>query len=225
MSIGFVYILINPAFAKHVKIGRTARDPQKRASELSRQTGVPDDFIVLYDVLVADAPRVESLLHERFAQYRHRRNKEFFCLPPKDAIIALQEIAAGFPVPPNAQVLSVDLLPHFRKSFAKYLDSAIVGLELQQMSGVCFLEIKRQPAADQPVITTQDSIPLEGLREPQDPTVDDLRHNEALLQKCEPYDWVMISEVFPEQTARAIAEEWEASRRQRLGDGSGGKPE
>jgi len=64
LNIGFVYILLNPAFPRQVKIGRTARDPQKRANELSRQTGVPDDFIVLYEEIVSDAERVETLLHK-----------------------------------------------------------------------------------------------------------------------------------------------------------------
>jgi hypothetical protein len=107
VSIGFVYVLLNPVFPRQVKIGRTARDPQTRAGELSRQTGVPDDFIVIYDEIVADAKQVEDLLHARFSEYRTKKNKEFFQIPPKEAIRALQEMARRFPIPSTISSLVV----------------------------------------------------------------------------------------------------------------------
>jgi len=209
LSNGFVYILLNPAFPRQVKIGRTARNPQARAKELSRQTGVPEDFVVLYDALVADSVRVEQLLHQRFASYRSSRHKEFFHVPPKEAILALQELTTKFVVPADGEALSADLLPHFKKYFHPWLDQSLLSIHLVQLPGVCFLEVTRQPDAHQPPTTTREPIPLEGLVEPEQPTLDDLRANEALLRQCDEYDWIMISEVFPSKTAAAIAAEWE----------------
>lgn len=204
-----MYILINPAFPHHVKIGRTARNPQKRASELSRQTGVPDDFIVLYDEIVADAEQVESLLHSRFSAYRRKKNKEFFEIPPKEAIKALQEIAQRFPIPSTTPTLTVDMLPHFTQYFSDYLDPRIAAIHFIQLPGVCFLEVTRQPATGMAPITTQEEIPLYGLVIPETPTLDDLRANEALLRSCDAYDWITISDIFPTEKASEIADEWE----------------
>jgi hypothetical protein len=209
LSIGFVYVLLNPAFPRQVKIGRTARDPKKRAGELSRQTGVPDDFIVLYDEIVADAEQVEDLLHSRFSAYRPKRNKEFFQIPPKEAIRALQETALRFPVPPTTPILAVDLLPHFTRYFGAYLDPKVVAVHFIQLPGVCYLEVTRQPKTGEPPIITKEEVPLSGLVTPDAPTLDDLRANEAYLKSRDEYDWIMISDLFPLETAYKIAEEWE----------------
>jgi T5orf172 domain len=141
MGIGFVYILLNPAFPRMIKIGRTARESRKRASELSRQTGVPDDFLLLYDELVSDTKQVEALLHSRFADYRVKRNKEYFQMPPTAAIKALQEVATRFVVPPKTPVLVADLWPHFQQHFSGFLAPNIKGIRLLQMPATCCLEV------------------------------------------------------------------------------------
>ena len=112
-----MYILLNPAFPRHIKIGRTTRNSQRRAGELSRQTGVPDDFIVLYDELVADAEQVERLLHMRFSAYQTKKNKEFFQIPPKEVIKALQEMTLTFPVLTTAPALAVKFIAAFHSIF------------------------------------------------------------------------------------------------------------
>ncbi|WP_420540706.1 GIY-YIG nuclease family protein [Nonomuraea roseoviolacea] len=75
---GFVYILINPSFPDMVKIGLTRNLSGNRASQLSRHSGVPTDFIVIYDELVADCGAVERRLHKRFANQRVNDRREFF---------------------------------------------------------------------------------------------------------------------------------------------------
>lgn len=208
MSIGFVYILLNPAFPNQIKIGRTARDPYKRAKELSQQTGVPADFIVLYDEIVADAKQVEEILHSRFIAFRVKRNKEFFLVPPKEAIKALQETASSFPIISGEPTFTVDLLAHFRKYFGKHLDPLIISIKFVQLPGFCYLEITKQSANGSP-IKSEEEIPLDGIVAPDSPTLDDLRKNEALLKSCDEYDWIMISDIFPIETAHIIAKEWE----------------
>lgn len=209
MSNGFVYVLLNPAFPRQVKIGRTARNPQRRATELSRQTGVPDDYIVLYEEIVADPKQVEDLLHSRFSAYRTKKNKEFFQIPPKEAIKALQEIALRFPVNSTIPPLSADMLPYFRRYFGDCLDPSIIAIQFIQLPGVCFLEVTRRTESDAAPITTQDEVPLGGLVTPEELTLDDLRANEALLRLCDAYDWIMISNLFPPECAARIAGEWE----------------
>ena len=207
--IGFVYVLLNPSFPRLVKIGRTARDPRNRAGELSRHAGVPDDFIVLYDELVADAKQVEDLLHAKFSEYRARKNKEFFEIPAKEAIKALQEMASRFPVPSAIRALVIDLLPHFMKYFAAYLDPKVAVVRLVQLPGICYREVIRQAREGGPPITTHEELPLGGLVTPDAPTLEDLRANEAKLRSLEEYDWIMISDLFPVEIAKKIAHEWE----------------
>jgi T5orf172 domain len=51
MTSGYVYILINTSFDGMIKVGRTTRDPQERARELSWATGIPTPFRVAYECL------------------------------------------------------------------------------------------------------------------------------------------------------------------------------
>jgi hypothetical protein len=209
VSIGFVYVLLNPAFPRQIKIGRTARDPRKRAGELSRQTGVPDDFIVLYEELVGNAEEVEDSLHVRFAEYRAKRNKEFFQIPATEAIKALQQVAIRFPIPKDTPSLVADLLPHLLKYFAAYLDPRVVRVRLIQLPGICYLEVTRQPSGGGAPVTSREGLSLAGFRITAVPTLDDLRANEALVHRLDEYDWIMISDLFPVEIAENIARDWE----------------
>ena len=85
MSQGFVYVLVNHAMPGIVKIGRTARATSDRANELST-TGVPHDFIVVYDQQFLDCIEAERNIHEYFADCRINKNREFFQISPKEVI-------------------------------------------------------------------------------------------------------------------------------------------
>jgi predicted transport protein len=94
MSQGYVYILLNRAFQNdHYKIGMTTKTPEERAREISNATGVPRAFEVLYEQKVIDCHRAERLLHQRLDQYRSATNREFFQIPIKAAIKALEGVA------------------------------------------------------------------------------------------------------------------------------------
>ena len=209
MNNGFVYILLNPAFSGMIKIGETGRDSVTRAIELSRQTGVPEDFIVLYDELVSDRKKVEKLLHEKFAKYRSKRNKEFFCMPPKDAIKALQELASNFSISTSVSRLSKSLTHHFRGNFHEYLDACIQDINLVMLPGVTYLEVTKVNSISSSLLTEQDGIPLMGIIESDTPNERDLEENERLLKSCDAYDWIMISNLFPSESCSTIAAEWE----------------
>lgn len=95
---GYVYILVNPTFANYVKIGKTTKDPEMRAREISSGTGVPAPYSVAWDVLVHDCHEAERAIHRELAQYRARNDREFFALPLKQAIAAVQRLTEGMAV-------------------------------------------------------------------------------------------------------------------------------
>ncbi len=75
---GWVYILENDGMPHLFKIGMTTHNPNLRASELSRETGVPSPFIVGRAYFVKDRYKAEKLIHLELEPYRFRDNREFF---------------------------------------------------------------------------------------------------------------------------------------------------
>lgn len=86
---GYIYVLVNSAYASLVKIGLTTRTPEERCAELSASTGVPRPFRVYWALAVfGDVRSVEAAVHKELKARRH--GKEFFKLRPdeaKDAVI------------------------------------------------------------------------------------------------------------------------------------------
>ena len=143
MNTGFVYVLLNPSFPELVKIGLTKRKPEVRAREL-RTTGVPADYIVIYDEMVSDCLTVERAVHKRFAKYREFSDREFSRIPVKEAVRALQEEANGYRVSPENLSRRVEILPHLKELYHGWLKPDIVSVSIVQPPGICFLQITRQ---------------------------------------------------------------------------------
>lgn len=95
-GVGYVYILVNPAMPSLVKIGRTVGQPELRAREVSRGTGVPAEFRVAWACPVDDCEAVERRLHDQLASHRFRPNREFFELPVAEAIERCSQLAESF---------------------------------------------------------------------------------------------------------------------------------
>ncbi len=96
MTEGYVYILNNPELRRDVfKIGMTQRTPEERARELSSSSGVPSEYIVVYEEFVPDCKLAERIIHDRLEEFRVTSNREFFNLPLDDAIEVVSEIAEG----------------------------------------------------------------------------------------------------------------------------------
>ncbi len=92
MTTGYLYILFNPSLrSNQFKIGKTTRDPRIRAYELSRASGVPQPYEVLFALRVENCEIAERMVHARLAKYRLYRNREFFNLTLERAIEAVQE--------------------------------------------------------------------------------------------------------------------------------------
>lgn len=92
-SPGLIYILINPSLKDLLKIGKTTRDAEERAKELSDATGVPTPFIVAFEEFFEDCDYAEKYIHEILQQkgFRINESREFFSIPLKDAVRVLIE--------------------------------------------------------------------------------------------------------------------------------------
>jgi hypothetical protein len=76
---GYVYILMNPAFPKLLKIGFTDRpNVEERIRELSAATGVPYPFVLVFCHPVQNPRAAETNIHAKFSEYRANANREFF---------------------------------------------------------------------------------------------------------------------------------------------------
>ena len=144
MAQGFVYILLNPSFPDQVKIGKTEKDSKFRARKLWT-TGVPTPFIVIYDELVSDCEVVENQLHERFVAYRVSSCREFFRIPVREAICALQEEAAKYSIHDTTVSNQRDILQVLQQRYGNRLIPDITAVRFVQLSDVCFLEVVRHP--------------------------------------------------------------------------------
>ncbi len=74
-----------------VKIGRTNKNPQERASELAT-TGVPNEFIVVYYQKFLNCLEAEKNIHDFFENKRVNKHREFFAVSTKEAIDYIQTI-------------------------------------------------------------------------------------------------------------------------------------
>ena len=91
---GYIYVLANSAMPDLVKVGKTTRTPAERAAELSKVTGVPTPFIVVYEQLVDDCTAAEEFVHTMLQQkgYRESDNREFFRASPNEVIRVVMQI-------------------------------------------------------------------------------------------------------------------------------------
>jgi hypothetical protein len=71
-----------------VKVGKTTRDPDQRADELSSVTGVATPFVVAFQQHFADCDAAEDFIHVRLQEcgYRESSNREFFRARANDVI-------------------------------------------------------------------------------------------------------------------------------------------
>ena len=80
--------MVNPSLPNIVKIGKTTRDPNERAKELSSATGVPTPFILVYSKPFADCHFAEKVIHGYLEDkgVRVSGNREFFQISTSEAI-------------------------------------------------------------------------------------------------------------------------------------------
>lgn len=215
MAQGFVYILLKPSFPEQVKIGRTEQTSELRAKKLWT-TGVPTPFIVVYDELVSDCKAVEDRLHRKFAAYRTTSDREFFRVPVREAIRALQEEAAIHKVYDTALSNRVDILTSLEQKYGNYLKPDIVSVAIVQLLDVCFIEVTRRthPNARDEIIERMD-LAVFGVFGADNgylfPTTDPVDVNaRRFLNELDDYDLIMTgTPLFTDEACQQIAYEWE----------------
>ena len=100
-----VYILINECMPDMVKIGVTD-DLETRIKQLDT-TSVALPFECYYAVEVANANAIERRLHHGLAEYRTRKNREFFEIMPEYAksLLQIAEDMGGKDVTPTNDIV------------------------------------------------------------------------------------------------------------------------
>ena len=95
MSIGYLYVLINPTMPGLAKVGKTTRDPSTRVAELSAATGIASPFILAYQQLVPDCDAAEASVHAELARggFRVASNREFFSAPLHEIVELITKVA------------------------------------------------------------------------------------------------------------------------------------
>lgn len=99
MSIGYLYILINPTMPGLAKVGKTTRDPSTRVAELSAATGIASPFILAYQQPVLNCDVAESIVHAELGRkgFRVANNREFFNAPLHEIVALINALAGAVP--------------------------------------------------------------------------------------------------------------------------------
>ena len=89
-----VYILESSSMPEMVKIGYTKNDPIERANQLSKSTGVPTPFNVVYSYSCFNGERIEKAVHKHFRKKRVNNQREFFYVTADEAIKIIESLGA-----------------------------------------------------------------------------------------------------------------------------------
>ncbi|MGW9210656.1 GIY-YIG nuclease family protein [Embleya sp. NPDC055664] len=142
---GVIYILSNPSIPSVLKIGQTTRNAVARARELSRPTGVPTDFEVVYEVIVSDISKAEARIHFLLDDTRVNRKREFFRVDPARAIQLLKNVALEFPVNEEKEADGAEILPDLDRRMRRWLRPDLVSVRFVQFSDLCIIKYVVQP--------------------------------------------------------------------------------
>jgi hypothetical protein len=86
---GIVYILTNDSMPGIIKMGITDESIQDRMKSLDN-TSIPTPFRFYFAIEDDRYKEIEKLVHNTFADYRIRQNREFFKVDPERAVSALK---------------------------------------------------------------------------------------------------------------------------------------
>jgi hypothetical protein len=87
-----VYILSNPAYPEMLKIGYTSKPAEIRSNQISKSTGVPLEFEILFQYACFKGEKIEKEVHKKLSKYRVNSRKEFFTIPLDQAISTILEV-------------------------------------------------------------------------------------------------------------------------------------
>ncbi|EPL6464383.1 MULTISPECIES: GIY-YIG nuclease family protein [Morganellaceae] len=206
---GYVYILINPSMPGLIKIGRTLRDSNMRARELS-STGVPTPFQVAFELFADQHESLEAEMHLKLTDFRVNPSREFFRYPLDKAIALLIQLA--MPVQNSTeQYVAEDLTQRLRKKYPTYLHPNITAVKIVQTIGRVWLEITIEQELggyllDQTIKRTDlgfiiDDDENDLFFQPED----DIRLNaNKFVSEYDEYSIVMTTDLFHEEACQQI---------------------
>jgi hypothetical protein len=142
---GIIYVLTNEHMRGIVKIGQTTRDVTTRVQELSRPTGVPTEFELVYSEVVSDVDSAESEIHAALADFRVNKSREFFRVSIFDAIQIVKSVSGRYRVDEEADGTEVEILPSLEQRMRRWLRRELVSVKFVQFPDLCFLRVTEQP--------------------------------------------------------------------------------
>lgn len=192
-------MLANKYMPEILKIGQTTRDAETRARELSRPTGIPADFEIIYDEVVSDVNAAEEEIHSLLSARRVNKSREFFRIGIRDAIKIVQNVSKQFLVDEEAEASEIEILPQLESRMRRWLRREIVSIKFVQFSDLCLLRVTEQPdltkidafqtAVDLRVFGDDDHDSEDGLL--FSPSRKTIRENVATFIELDPYSMIM----------------------------------
>ena len=91
-----VYILENSSMPGIFKIGYTKGDPNDRADQLSKGTGIPTPYKVVYSYNCFNGERIERAVHKHFKKQRINNDREFFSVALNEAKEVINKIGTQY---------------------------------------------------------------------------------------------------------------------------------
>lgn len=92
----YVYVLSNPSIPGMLKIGSTSLSPEDRAKAISRGTGIPEEFEVIWAYQCFKAEKIEREVHKMLKEHRVNNQREFFRVELETAIEAIESIGKKY---------------------------------------------------------------------------------------------------------------------------------
>jgi hypothetical protein len=92
----YVYVLSNKSMPEILKIGSTRLAPEQRAEQISKVTGVPENFDIEWVYKCFKAELVEREVHKFFKKERVNTKREFFKITLEQAQSVIEEIGKKY---------------------------------------------------------------------------------------------------------------------------------
>jgi len=92
----WVYVLSNESIPGQLKIGSTQKDPDTRAKQLSRGTGIPTQFKVEFAFKCFNAESAEKEVHKVLSDARISKDREFFAITLNEAQEVIKKIGKKY---------------------------------------------------------------------------------------------------------------------------------
>jgi len=218
MDPGYVYILYNPSMPDLIKIGKTFRPPIERAKEISGATGVPEPFVIAFEIFSEQHQLLEQTVHQRLAKYRKNPRREFFHYPLKDAIALLLQLNPPGTTPESIYAAE-DITSQLRKKYPDYLRHDIVAIRIVQPEGRVWLEMFQDKLMDDgrlrdQVITRTDlgfissGVDAGGNASPMFSPSDSITKNAIkFVRDLDPFSIIMTTDLFHDDACHKIDKE------------------